>query len=1065
MRPLAVLCVCLALVASVLAAPPQQKSNPGPASAGDGKTPAAPLDVVADRSRIDPPSVDSRTAVDRIDRLPGLTPEEAIKTLAVRHGFQMQLVASEPAVADPVDGAFDEAGRLYVAEFKSYPYSEEIRIPQQPTPIGKHNACLVRRLEDKNGDGVFETSIVFADDLSWVMSVACFDGGVFVLAPAHLYYFKDTDGDGRADERRIVLTGFSRYNVQAAANNMKWTLDNRICVAGGPNGGELEWNGVPIGTLRGQDFLFDAKAILGPVPEEARSATKEKPYRPGWFERIAGAVQFGNSFDDWGNRFLCSNSDHIRHEVFPLTAANRTSGFTPRQMIRSIAADGPAAPVYRTSPPEPWRVVRTKRRISDPATLAKLSESERSVTGGFFTSATGVTIYRGDAYPPEYGGNAFVGDVGGNLIHRKLLEPDGASFVARRADEKVEFVTSTDTWFRPVNFVNGPDGCLYVLDMYRETIEHPYSIPEDIKAHLDLESGSEWGRIWRLAPPGFQHRKVKNLGTHSSSELVPMLDHSNGWHRDTASRLLYERQDATVVPAVRRLLESGTEQACLHALATLNSLGQLESNDVATALRRAFDRGEPHLAAYAVQVGGVVAKRPELVREFISPAINFPNLDRFATFRFRLALAMADWPDDEFLRVFLALAQSTAGKPELQDALMSSVRHRAGAVAEMLLAELARQPDQPSSSGVAVLSQQAVRLAAVRGPDEFTRLVNALASNKLPHDFLNIAVQASLAGLKQRGASLGSILERSDLNAEARTFIEQKLDRAKSTALDASAPAPSRVAAFQLLSHGKPETLIASADEVFSPQAPAALQIAISRAVADSSGTATDKWIVAHWPSSGPTVRTELLDGLMRSTSRTKALLAAVEAGTIKPVELPADRREQLRNHPNAAIREQAAKLFEGASTDRLKIVADYEPALAMGVAERGTAVFKKTCSQCHKVGKEGHQVGPLLVSVKNKSPRDLLLAILDPNREALPQFMTYNVALDDGRVFSGILVGETDSSVTLRRAEAKEDVIPRDQIELLKSTGQSLMPVGLEKDLSPQDVADVIAWIRQLSE
>jgi len=221
--------------------------------------------------------------------------------------------------------------------------------------------------------------------------------------------------------------------------------------------------------------------------------------------------------------------------------------------------------------------------------------------------------------------------------------------------------------------------------------------------------------------------------------------------------------------------------------------------------------------------------------------------------------------------------------------------------------------------------------------------------------------------------------------------------------------------------------------------------------------------MMSHWESAAPALRVEFLEGLMRSPARTKVLLAAVEAGTVKAVELPADRREQLRIHPDPAIRDLASKLFEAASADRLKVVAEYEPALDSGDAERGLAVFRKTCAQCHKFGKEGALVGPQLVSVKNKSPRDLLLAILDPNREALPQYMNYTVATDDGRLFTGILVSETDSSVTLRKAEGKEDVIPREQIELMRSTGQSLMPVGLEKDLTPQDIADVIAWIKAL--
>ena len=1064
MRPLAVICALTALLLSLFALA-DGRPAPQPAPTASSKPAGTPA-LVADKTRIDPVTVDPAASPEKIDRLPGLTPDQERATLVVQRGFDMQLVATEPNVADPVDAAFDEAGRMYVAEFKSYPYSEEIRIPQQPTAIGKHNACLVRRLEDRDGDGVFETSTVFADDLSWVMSVACYDGGLFVLAPQHLYYMKDTNGDGKADERRIVLTGFSRYNVQAAANNLKWTLDNRICGAGGPNGGELEWNGIPIGTLRGQDFIFDPKGILSEPTAEAKKSTKEKPYRPEWFERIAGAVQYGNSFDDYGNRFVCSNSDHIRQEIFPLSAANRTAGFTPAQMIRSIASDGAAAPVFRTSPSEPWRIVRTKRRIADPATLARLSESERSITGGFFTSATGVTIYRGDAYPAEYRGNAFVGDVGGNLIHRKTLEPNGASFIANRADQKIEFVTSTDTWFRPVNFVNGPDGCLYILDMYRETIEHPYSIPEDIKAHLDLESGSEWGRVWRLAPPGFKEPKIADLGKLPSAELVPFLAHTNAWHRETASRLLYERQDKSVVDAARQLLgNSDTPLALLHALATLHSLGALTPQDVAQVLEAAFRNNQPQVAAFACRIGGVVSRHPEIAEPFLATSVDSQHLQAFAPFRFQLALAIAGWPTDRFIPAFLALSQGVDGKRELGDALMSSVTNRAGATASAVLAELSKKPEQPAASGLPTLSNQLISLAATRGVDDLAKLFNSLVENKLPPERMSAAVRASLVGLRQRGSSLVDLLARNDLAPEAREFITKELEQAATVAADAKAKSAARAAAFQLLALGDPGKLLSVSEESLTPQTPASLQTVIAKAVADSSGADAAEWMVSHWPAAAPALRVEFIEGLMRSPVRTKVLLSAVESGTIKPVELPADRREQLRSHPDTAIRDLAARLFEAASADRIKLVAEYEPALANGNAEHGAAVFKKTCSQCHKVGKEGYLVGPQLASVKNKSPRDLLLAVLDPNREALPQYMSYTIATEDGRIFTGILVSETDSTVTLRKAEGKEDVVPREQIEVMKSTGQSLMPVGLEKDLTPQDVADVIAWIKGISE
>jgi hypothetical protein len=229
--------------------------------------------------------------------------------------------------------------------------------------------------------------------------------------------------------------------------------------------------------------------------------------------------------------------------------------------------------------------VRT-RRYHEEGT--KLPTSEM-VVKGIFTSGTGIAIYRGAAYPEKYRGNAFVGNVAGNLIHRRLLAQQGGTFVATRADKDVEFVASTDNWFRPVNMLNAPDGTLHMIDMYREVVEHPWSLPDDIKAHLNLSSGRDRGRIYRLAPPGFRRPAPPRLGRASVAELVATLENPNSWWRETAQRLLYQRQDKAAVTPLRRLARQGRSPlARLHALGTLDGLGSLDPADLAGALAFAF---------------------------------------------------------------------------------------------------------------------------------------------------------------------------------------------------------------------------------------------------------------------------------------------------------------------------------------------------------------------------------------------------------------------------------------------------------------------------------------------
>src|SRR5262245_57393309 len=582
---------------------------------------------------------------DRLPRLAPKEPAEALKTFKVLDGFRMDLVACEPQLASPVAAAYDEDGRLYVAEMRDYP------TPLKPgeTPRGR-----VRLLEDRDGDGVYETATVFAEGLHWPTGIACWDGGVYVTAAPDIWYFKDTDGDGKADVRRKVYTGFVVYNVQALVNGLQWGVDNRIYGVTAANGGDIRPGDQPSATpisVRGRDFRFD------PVT--------------GQFEAISGTAQFGNAFDDWYHRFLSANRLVTGHVVLPAHALSRNPFLPVARTVQDFAAEGVDVPLpmYQISPPEPWRVVRTERYHAEGQ---KLPPSEMVVTG-IFTSGTGITIYRGAAYPEHYLGQAFVGNVAGNLVHRRALEPRGGTFTARRTDEKCEFVSSTDNWFRPVNFVNAPDGTLHVIDMYREVVEHPWSIPDDIKAHLDLESGQDRGRIYRLTSPGFTLPKPPRLSRATTAELVATLENPNSWWRETAQRLLYQRRDPAAVGPLRRLArESRFPLARVHALGTLHGLGALETVDIVGALRdpaagvreQAVQFAEPRLE-----------KTPEL-----AAAVRAAADDTDARVRFQTAIALGVLPDDAATAALIRIARCDATDVWARLAVLSSSAERSDAL-------------------------------------------------------------------------------------------------------------------------------------------------------------------------------------------------------------------------------------------------------------------------------------------------------------------------------------------------------------------------------------------------
>ena len=500
------------------------------------------------------PSGDSLTKdySSEVELIPPTEPKDAEATFEVEPGFHIELVAAEPLVMDPVGMSFDERGRLFVAEMRGYnqgnrvPASEARKLAMETTKLG-----CVKLLEDTDGDGRFDKSTVYVDDLIWPNGVFAYDGGVFVAAAPDLLYCKDTNGDGRADVRNVVLTGFGYGNWQHLPNSFRWGLDNRIHGASASGGGSIR---NPINPddkpvqLRGRDFAFDPQTLhLAPTNSSA---------------------QFGLTFDDWGRKFLCSNSAHILLVFYEDRYVARNPYLAAPRSSRLIAAAGTLAPVFRISPPEPHRVVWMRMRTS--GVIKGIVEKGGAVTG-YITAAGGTTIYRGDAWPAKYRNNSFTPECSGNLIHRNVLEPNGVGLIARRVDKNREFLASRDIWFRPVNMRNGPDGNLYIADMYRQVINEGVVLPPALRKSFDLTEGSSHGRIYRVVPDGFKQPTIPDLGKATTTELVSLLEHPNAWHHVTAARLLYQRQDkAAIRPLVKLAAESRSPLGRLHAMYALD---------------------------------------------------------------------------------------------------------------------------------------------------------------------------------------------------------------------------------------------------------------------------------------------------------------------------------------------------------------------------------------------------------------------------------------------------------------------------------------------------------------
>ncbi len=989
-------------------------------------------------------------AADGLPRIEPTAPEQAAAKFEVQHGFRLELIAAEPLVTDPVAMAYDENGRAYVVEMNDYPYTDpELDVAwaeQESEAIGR-----VRLLYDDDGDGVFDRSSVFAEGLSWPTGVACWKGGVFVTATPDIWYLKDTDGDGASDERRKVFTGFRKYNVQAVINNLQWGLDHRVYAAGSSNGGQIQ-----------PGESLDAMAVL-----LGRNDFRFDPVS-GEFEAISGGARFGNCFDDWGNRFICNIRNPVQHIVLEDRYLARNPSLAVASAVHDSADSGDAVPVYRISPPEPWRELNAARLAAENRTGTPRSEMHAT---GFVTSAAGVTIYRGDAYPAEFYGDAFVGEVAGNLVIRYRMEPDGATFRAVREEAPPEFLASTDNWFRPVNFVNAPDGTLHLLDMYRETIEHPWSIPDDIKALVDLQSGRDRGRIYRLVPAvtreGFVPQPAPRLGEAPIGELVATLENPNGWWRDTAHRLIYERQDAAAVNPLRALLiGSESPVARLHALYSLDGLQSLESADILAALADSSPRmrehgirfAERHLQKDAV-ARDVRSQATSRIRELLD--------DTDARVRLQAALSLETRDDGDALAALTGLLRRDADDPWIRTAVLSSLDENA--TTELLMSVLGDAGWMAAPAGLdlctTLINQSAARLT----PEQSGAMLSLICQREGLLDDGSIDFDSQpfllLLTVAERYDASGRTPQEIATAADARTaeILARVTESAETAAVSTEAELEHRVAAIRWLGCQGYEVAGPVLVELLDISQPQEVQSATTSVLSRFRDPRVAAALLERYGRLTPALREQVIIVLLARTDRLDALLTAIEKGEVPPGDIPPVRRTLLLKSGDAAVRERVQRLFgsEATPAEKRAVIERYRDVLTGSPdLDRGRAVFRRECATCHRAGGEGHDVGPALATIRSRTPAEVLEHILDPNREVSPHYLEYVVVTLDGLVKTGAIASETPTSITLRQPEGKQETVLRQDIDTISSSGKSLMPEGLEQKVTPEEMADLIGFL-----
>jgi putative membrane-bound dehydrogenase-like protein len=970
-----------------------------------------------------------------------LSPRESMRHLVVPPGFEVELFAAEPEIYRPICMTWDERGRLWIAESTDY--------PNQKRRDGQgHDRITI--CEDTDGDGKADSFRVFATGLNIPTSLLCANGGVIVLQAPDTLFLKDTDGDGKADLRKVLFSGWGIADTHAGPSNLRWGFDNWV------------WGIVGYSAFRGR---------VGGEPHR---------FMQGFF------------------RF---KPDGSKLEFLRSTTNNSWGvGFSEDGLVFGSTANGcPSVDL-----PIPNRYYEAVRGLS-PAALSSIAASNRFFPltekvrqvdyHGGFTAAAGHALYTARAYPRHYWNQvAFVAEPTGHLVAALTLQRQGSSVVDYYG---WNLLASDDEWTAPTCAEVGPDGNIWVIDWYNYIVQHnptpqgfttgrgnAYETPLRDKIH---------GRIYRIVSREGHHSAPPRLDPDAPASLVAALGHDNLFWRLQAQRLLIERSKTDVVPVlVKRARDQATDSiglnvGAIHALWTLHGLRALDgSTPAASAAATAALR---HPTAGVRRNAAQVLPRDARSAEAILRAGLLVDPD--AQVRLAALLSLADAPPAEGTARALAgavragLARSdrwlidaaTAAAARNDLAFLQAVTaHTANASAGAEVLVIATRVAEHWARGgpanqvgllLATLSggDRAVTLAIVKGlvsgwPVDRPARVDGATEKALAQlcNELDAPARGQLVRLVERWGS--NALERVGADIAAALLTAARGERA---------PEPRRIDAAKQLVELRPqdEKVARQVLELIGPRTTPELAAGLVDSVRASKARSVGTALVQALPALAPSARAIVVKALLSRSDWTPALLDALEQNVVSVSEFALDQKQVLASHPSSDIAARAKRLLARGDglpdPDRQQVIDRLAPRVrAGGEPARGKLVFTQQCAKCHRHGNEGGQVGPDLSGSAALPRSELLVQILDPSRSVEGNFLQYTVATRDGRVINGILASESKTSVELLDAEAKRQVVLRDEIDAINASKKSLMPEGFEKQITPSDLNDLLAFLTQ---
>jgi putative membrane-bound dehydrogenase-like protein len=936
-----------------------------------------------------------------------LSPLRSLEQMKVHAGYHVELVASEPLISDPVSIAFGPDQRLWVVEMRDY-----------PSGGSSEGGGQIRILEDRDQDGRFDHSTVFLDHLEYPNSVLPWRDGAIVCCPPEIFFARDTDGDGLADERQVLFSGLAEGNPQHRVNGLKYGLDHWLYCANGDNGGVIY-------SERTGEALTMGKYDIRLQPDDGR------------MDRRTGSAQFSRCRDDWGNWFGGNNSTPIWHvalEDEDLRHGTRSLVARRREFIKD-----PLTQLHTRIPDQ--------RRLNQPEAAKR------------FTASCGLEIYRSSRLS-DYAGCFIVCDPAHQLVHVSGLERNGATFRDRTlaANSRQELLASKDSWFRPVQAKTGPDGAIWIVDMYRQTIEHPEYIPQRLHPSLDFLAGQGRGRIYRLVPVEERIDAIPwpNLSQMPQNELLETLQSENGVLRDLAQQQLIERQDASMLPELTRLAtECNLPQTRLHALKILEHLQALPTK----ILIQALNDPHPEVRRQAVdmcrgrwQSETDLQKALEAVRE-----------DPSAPVYVKLIGVLGYDESSTSLTTLATIANRHGHEPFVRDALLSIHDKLHPKLLEVLLSQQGLNDHTGPLVGELLLD-------AYRTQDQ--RALKKALESILQSTFSTRAESWQLAalshwirGLRQANVSLASLATKFDgsLKPEIEQ-LELTLANAAEVALDDTLSLEVREMAVAVLGQFESQmtTDRAALTQLLQPHESPVLQSLAIEVLQSVRQPETGEYLLSGWSSQSPGLRNQVLEAVLQRPDWTRILMDQLENGEVDRQSIGTRHRHRLSIHRFPDIRMKAVELFGQTQADRKKVLEDYASALTLeGSPTRGKIVYDKSCASCHETATQAYPLAPHLSEVTRRAPEQFLIDILDPNRSIEPKYQQFTIATESGESLTGLIGADTEQAISVVDSKGEVSIIPRETILSMQS-GPSFMPEGLEKELSPQQMADLLAYLTQ---